>query len=148
MKAKKASPQPGSPELGPATPLRMTKPRQAVYSLLRSNRDHPTAQEIFFELQKDLPGVSLATVYNALEALTVHKLIKQVNFDREPSRFCSNCLEHGHFHDEASGQIYDIPFKPGVDPRDFLDLPEGATISSMELTIRGITTKPQASNTQ
>jgi len=35
-------------------------------------------------------------------------LIKQVNFVREPTRYCPNLHEHAHFHDETTGEIHDV----------------------------------------
>jgi Fur family peroxide stress response transcriptional regulator len=117
--------------------LRMTRQRWEVYRLLMTQRDHPTANDVFRRIQKKLPNISLATVYNCLEALVKHGIVRQVNFDREPSRFCPNLAEHGHFHDEASGSIHDITFKPGIDLTKVLELPEGTVITDIELTLRG-----------
>ena len=117
--------------------LRMTRQRWDVYRLLMTQRDHPTANDVFRRIQKRLPNISLATVYNCLEALVKHGIVRQVNFDREPSRFCPNLAEHGHFHDESSGAIHDITFKPGIDLAAILDLPDGTVITDIELTLRG-----------
>lgn len=84
-----------------------------------------------------MPSISLATVYNCLVAMVDHGLVNQVNFDREPSRYCVNLAPHVHFHDEKSGVIHDITFKEGVEIRDLLDLPKGAEVTDLELTIRG-----------
>jgi Fur family peroxide stress response transcriptional regulator len=100
-------------------------------------RDHPTANEVHSRVKKRLPNISLATVYNCLETLVDHGLIRQVNFERESSRYCPNVNEHGHFHDAASGAIHDVEFKPGVNLADFLDLPPGAVIEDIEITLRG-----------
>ena len=117
--------------------LRMTKQRWEVYRVLMEVRDHPTANEVFIKMQDRLPSISLATVYNCLEALVQHGIIRQVNFDREPSRFCPNLAEHGHFHDKATGSIHDITFKPGINLADVLDLPEGTVVTDIELSLRG-----------
>ncbi|MBK1828663.1 Fur family transcriptional regulator [Haloferula rosea] len=117
--------------------LRMTRQRWEVYRLLMEQKGHPTANELFKNIQDQLPNISLATVYNCLEALVQHGIIRQVNFDREPSRFCPNLEEHGHFHDKQTGSIHDITFKPGVNLADVLELPEGTVITDVELTLRG-----------
>lgn len=117
--------------------LRMTPQRQEVYRVLIGRRDHPTANEVHSRVKKRLPNISLATVYNCLETLVDHGLIRQVNFERESSRYCPNVNEHGHFHDAASGAIHDVEFKPGVNLADFLDLPPGAVIEDIEITLRG-----------
>ncbi len=117
--------------------LRMTRQRQEVYRILMHERNHPTANDVFMRVKDRLPHISLATVYNCLEALVQHGIIRQVNFDRESSRFCSNLSEHGHFHDSATGVIHDISFKPGINLADVLDLPSGAIIDGVEVTLRG-----------
>jgi Fur family peroxide stress response transcriptional regulator len=117
--------------------LRMTRQRQEVYRILMQERNHPTANDVFMRIRETLPSVSLATVYNCLEALVQHGIIRQVNFDREPSRYCPNLDEHGHFHDESTGVIHDVRFKPGINLTDLLDLPPGAVIKDIEITLRG-----------
>ncbi len=134
-----------NPEGNPHTPdktqdwngLRMTKQRRVVYDILLESTDHPTAQDVFLQTTKRMPGISLATVYNCLEALVGHELVRQVNFDREPSRYCPNLSEHGHFHDVKTGRIHDVTFKDGAKLTDFLNLPEGTEISDLEITLRG-----------
>lgn len=117
--------------------LRMTRQRQEVYRTLMQERNHPTANDVFMRVKDRLPNISLATVYNCLEALVQHGIIRQVNFDRESSRYCPNLSEHGHFHDETSGVIHDVEFKPGVNLADLLNLPPGAVIDDVEITLRG-----------
>ena len=118
--------------------LRMTRQRQEVYRILMQERNHPTANDVFMRVKDRLPNISLATVYNCLEALVQHGIIRQVNFDRESSRYCPNLSEHGHFHDATTGVIHDVEFKPGINLADVLNLPPGAVIDDVEITLRGI----------
>lgn len=117
--------------------LRMTRQRQEVYRTLLQERNHPTANDVFMRVKDRLPNISLATVYNCLEALVQHGIIRQVNFERESSRYCPNLSEHGHFHDETTGVIHDVDFKPGINLADLLNLPAGAVIEDVEITLRG-----------
>ena len=117
--------------------LRMTRQRQEVYRTLMQDPSHPTANDVFMRVKDRLPNISLATVYNCLEALVQHGIIRQVNFERESSRYCSNLQEHGHFHDQTTGVIHDVAFKPGVQLADILLLPSGALIEDVEITLRG-----------
>lgn len=117
--------------------LRMTRQRQEVYRTLMQQRNHPTANDVFMRVKDRLPNISLATVYNCLEALVQHGIIRQVNFERESSRYCPNLSEHGHFHDATTGVIHDVDFKPGINLADVLNLPPGAVIEDVEITLRG-----------
>jgi len=73
-----------------APKLRLTSQRRHVYDELMSAGDHPTATDVFIRVQKKLSSISLATVYNCLETMVDHGLIKAVHVDREPTRFCAN----------------------------------------------------------
>ena len=117
--------------------LRMTRQRQEIYRILIEERNHPTANEVFIKAKDHLPNLSLATVYNCLDALVQHGVIRQVNFERESSRYCPNLREHGHFHDAETGVIHDVDFKPGAKLADVLDLPPGAVVEDIEITLRG-----------
>ena len=94
--------------------LRLTRQRREVYDILMEQRDHPTATELFIKVKERVPTISLATVYNCLETLTGAGLVKQVNVDRSPSRYCPNLDDHGHFHCTGCGTITDINFKDGT----------------------------------
>jgi len=123
--------------------LRMTKQRQEIYRILIEQRDHPTANEVFMRAKDRLPTISLATVYNCLEALVQHGIIRQVNFERESSRYCPNLSEHAHFHDARTGIVHDVDFKPGFKLSDILDLPPGILIDAIEITLRGQFSHPK-----
>ena len=135
MVSKEPDPHPEIPDV--IDGLRMTKQRKEIYHILMGQRTHPTANEVFMKAKEHLPNISLATVYNCLEALVEHKIIRQVNFDRESSRFCPNLRDHVHFHDNETGTIHDVNFKPDFKLSDVLDLPEGIEVEDFEITLRG-----------
>jgi Fur family peroxide stress response transcriptional regulator len=123
--------------------LRLTPQRRQVYEVLMDKRDHPTATEVFLRAQKQMPSISLATVYNCLETMVGSGLVKAVHVDREPTRFCANLKEHGHFHCTECGQINDIEFSPTRD-RGW-KLPSGFLVTQHDLTLRGICAECAAS---
>jgi Fur family peroxide stress response transcriptional regulator len=117
--------------------LRATPQREIVYLVLLERRDHPTADELFARVKLRMPTISLATVYNCLEALVQCALVKQVNFEREPTRYCSNLTEHAHFIDTATGEIIDISMTPEYIARLKEALPPGFAMDEVELNFRG-----------
>jgi len=117
--------------------LRSTPQREVVFKVILEKRDHPTADEIFARVKNEMPTISLATVYNCLETLVTCGLIRQVNLERAPTRYCPNLHEHAHFHDESSGQVHDVEL-----PEDLMErlrelLPPGFDARCIELTYRG-----------
>jgi len=118
--------------------LRMTPQRSVVHEVLKASFDHPTATEVFMRSKERMAGISLATVYNCLETLVEHRFIRQVNVDRESSRFCANMDEHVHFHCESCGAVADAqPLEP-IDASKLWKLPAGSRITKVDVAIRGL----------
>src|ERR1700730_6228175 len=120
-----------------ANGIRLTKQREEVFGILLQKRDRPTATEVFLRAKKHMPSISLATIYNCLEALVDCGLVKQVNLDRAPTRFCANLQEHSHFYCESCGAISDVemPFK------GTWNLPPGFVVAEAEVSLRGLCAK-------
>jgi Fe2+ or Zn2+ uptake regulation protein len=120
-----------------ASGIRLTKQREEVFAMLLQNKDHPTAAELFLRAKKRMPSISLATIYNCLEALVDSNLVKQVNLDRAPTRYCANLLEHSHFYCESCREISDVdtPFAGAW------NLPAGFDVSQAEVSLRGLCPK-------
>lgn len=117
--------------------LRPTPQRELVYRLILEKRNHPSADELFARLKAQMPTISLATVYNCLESLVQCGLVRQVNFERAPTRYCPNLHEHAHFHDEVTGEVHDIDVPSELIARLRAVLPPGYDASSVELSFRG-----------
>ncbi len=117
--------------------LRATPQRELIYNVLLKKRDHPTADEVFARVKADMPTISLATVYNCLDTLVQCDLVRAVNFERGPTRYCPNLSPHAHFHDESSGATLDIDLPPGVIDRIKSVLPPGYSAQSIEISFRG-----------
>jgi Fe2+ or Zn2+ uptake regulation protein len=118
--------------------LRLTPQRRRVYEVLMDKRDHPTATEVFIRAQKRMSSISLATVYNCLETMVGSGLVKAVHVDREPTRFCANLKEHGHFHCTECGHIADIEFSQTQTQDRGWKLPPGFLVTQHDLTLRGV----------
>jgi len=116
---------------------RLTPQRREVYNVLLEDRNHPTATEVFIKAKKRVPTISLATVYNCLETLVECGLAKQVNVEREATRYCPNLSEHGHFICDSCGIVSDIPVAKGGSLSRFLKVPTGFSVNHSEITIRG-----------
>ena len=120
-----------------ACDVRPTPQREVVLKVILEKRDHPTADEIFARVKSQMPTISLATVYNCLETLVQCGIVRQVNLERAPTRYCPNLHEHAHFHDETTGQIYDVDLPPELMTRLNEVLPPGFNANVVELTFRG-----------
>jgi Fe2+ or Zn2+ uptake regulation protein len=113
--------------------FRFTAQRQHVYSVLLQKRDHPTAEEVFIRAKHRLPDISMATVYNCLDALVQCGLARQVTLERGAARFCPNMREHCHFYCGTCEQVFDIdlPAEAGI------GLPKGFKAERYDIAIHG-----------
>ena len=100
--------------------LRCTKQRLHLYEALARNREHPTADELFREVAQDLPGISLATVYNTLEAFCQVGLAQKLPGagTNGSARFDAIRENHLHLRDQKTGDVADVPAQMS---RDVLD---------------------------
>lgn len=119
----------------------MTEQRRAVYDALMEERNHPTAVEVFMKARTRMSSISLATVYNCLETLSSCGLVKTVNLERGPARYCPNTKEHAHFSCDECGEVLDLPLRSRRHAEDVWELPEQLSITHHEVAFRGVCPK-------
>ena len=76
--------------------MRVTPQRAIIFEAIQKLEGHITAEDIFEQVQKVNPYVSLATVYRTLELLQELNLINQTNFGRSQTYFALK--DHGRHH--------------------------------------------------
>ena len=93
---------------------RYTRQRAAVFEYLRSVENHPTAEEVYAAVRAEIPNLSLATVYKALEALVDCGVAAKLDYADGPARYDHRTDSHYHIRCMSSGQVRDlpIPFDP------------------------------------
>ena len=93
--------------------LKITPQRQAVYEVLLSREDHPTVEEIYNEVKKRYPFVSLATVYRTVETLEELGFVKRVAYWGGSVRYDANIHDHHHLICLKCGAIRDLEMDIG-----------------------------------
>ena len=88
---------------------RYTAQRAAVYRYLHGTDVHPTAEEVFRGVRGDLPGISLATVYNNLETLVGCGLAHKLVHGESSARYDGRTDPHAHARCLSCGRIEDVP---------------------------------------
>src|SRR3990172_1171981 len=88
--------------------VRLPPQRRHVYDVLQQQRDHPTAEEVFIRAKRWMTDISLATVYNCLDALVKCGLMRLVVLDRGATRYCPNMEEHCHYYCAECGAVFDV----------------------------------------
>ncbi|MDO4580958.1 MAG: transcriptional repressor [Bacillota bacterium] len=89
--------------------VRMTKQKKLIYEILASTKSHPTADWLYNEARKQLPDISLGTVYRNLQVLLDDGRILALNYGKEQCRYDANAEPHYHFVCEKCGRVLDFP---------------------------------------
>ncbi len=87
--------------------IRMTNQRKVILEELMKHVDHPTADEIYVEIRKVLPKVSLGTVYRNLDQMSQQGTILKLEGSGQ-KRFDPNPSPHPHFRCISCGSVEDI----------------------------------------
>ena len=85
-----------------------TPQRIAICRFALNSRDHPTAQQVYDQVKKIHPTVSLATVYKTLEVLKSLDLIQEINLPQGQGRFDSYMKPHINLICLQCGNIVDL----------------------------------------
>ena len=85
-----------------------TPQRIAICRITLNSREHPSAQQVYNEVKKIHPTVSLATVYKTMKVLRDLNLVQELNFPRGQARFDSYMNPHINLICLSCGNITDL----------------------------------------
>ena len=88
--------------------INLSHQRLKVLEYLYQNQCHPTVEEIFTGLHKEMPTLSKTTVYNTLRILVGAGLVRIINIEDNETRYDIIVENHGHFKCESCGTIYNF----------------------------------------
>jgi Fe2+ or Zn2+ uptake regulation protein len=86
---------------------RTTNQRLKILEYLRGVKTHPTAEMVYLEVKKELPAISLATVYRNLNNMADEGRILRFEVGKE-YHFDSDTCCHQHFVCRDCGRIIDV----------------------------------------
>ncbi len=129
--------------------LRCTKQRIALYQALAATTSHPTADELYRSIHPSVGNMSLATVYNTLDALCdaglALKLSGSSSDGNASARYDATVDDHLHVRCQRTHRMADVPddlsrkLLDGL-PRDVLDQIEtrlGFRIGQVQIELVG-----------
>jgi Fe2+ or Zn2+ uptake regulation protein len=116
----------------------LTKQRQAVLQVIRESENHLTANEVFEDARRVLPGISFATVYNSLRFLKQEGLIGEVRFGTDAARYDRKLTRHDHALCNSCGKLVDLELSIPVALIEEASALSKFNAESIELTLRGL----------
>lgn len=114
--------------------------RVRILDYLMGSRIHPTVDEIYENLGKEIATLSKTTVYNTLKILHEKSLVQRLNIEANEMRYEAVRGFHGHFKCDTCKNIYDVK----VSELEFIDDVEDFVIKDEQILITGLC--PKCSN--
>lgn len=115
--------------------INLSHQRLKVLEYLVQNQYHPTVDQIFTALQKEISTLSKTTIYNTLKILIDEGFVRVVTIEDNETRYDIMVENHGHFKCESCGAIYD--FNIDIDSLTSSDL-NNFKISEKNVYFKGI----------
>lgn len=118
--------------------MKRSRQRDAILNYLMSTSEHPTADMVYEQIRKEIPNISLGTVYRNLNQLSEYGMIQKLNLDPKTERFDGNVNDHYHVVCEKCGRVEDIE----IPSLEHIDVLAGSTftgkITGHMVAFRGI----------
>ena len=92
-----------------------SKQREAILAVLKGTKIHPTADWVYNEVRKEIPNISLGTVYRNLAKLAEDKTIIKLGIGTGVEHFDACIKQHYHAVCTVCGAISDIDAQPLIE---------------------------------
>lgn len=114
--------------------IKPTQQRLMVLEYLANNPHHPTVDQIYKNLQKLIPTLSKATIYNTIDSFMEAGLLRMITIEENETRYDITTGDHGHFKCGACGKIYD--FTVGTENMQIQEL-DGFSVTDKNVYFKG-----------
>lgn len=114
-----------------------TRQREAVYDYLRQVDHHPTAEEVFVAVKRELPKIGLATVYKNLEALVACGAASKLTYGDSAARYDIRADHHYHSRCLKCGRITDIDPEAEDQLLKLIKTPGGFKVEDLRVELVG-----------
>jgi Fe2+ or Zn2+ uptake regulation protein len=109
--------------------------RLKILKLLTQRNIHPTSEEIYLKLFKEIPTLSRTTVYNTLKLFCEKRIISEVTISGKEMRYEYAEEPHIHFKCRVCGNIYDVDKNCALLDKKIL---EGHKIEEYHIYLKGV----------
>lgn len=117
----------------------ITSQRVMIFRALARRRDHPTAEDLYEELQQgQAPDLSLATVYKNLHVFEEIGLVRAVASPDGRARFDVPLVPHHHLFCTRCGAMVDVDEGVRVEIGPHLEEETGFRVTGVELVLEGV----------
>ena len=87
---------------------RKSRQRERIYEAIRASKSHPTAQEVYGALKREMPRLSLGNLYRNIAILLEEGRLQAGEFGSGTVRYDAVTSGHYHFVCERCGAVSDL----------------------------------------
>ncbi len=88
--------------------VRPSMQRLAIMDYLLKHRTHPTVEEVYQGISKEIRTLSRTTVYNTLRLFSEHNAAQMITIDEHRVCYDGDIHPHVHFYCRNCGHVYDL----------------------------------------
>lgn len=118
--------------------MRNSRQRDAILRAVRRTTCHPTADWVYSQVKREIPGISLGTVYRNLRLLTEAGELSSYEGAGGVSRFDGCAETHYHFRCDRCGVMLDVEAPVDCELDKLVAVHTGLDIRCHVLEFRGV----------
>jgi Fur family peroxide stress response transcriptional regulator len=118
--------------------LANTHQRQRIYRAIADSEEHPSPEAIYEKVRKEIPSISLGTVYRNIKLFIEIGALRQVTPVHEPLRLDPNLSDHHHLICRCCRAIVDFGSEDVAPIRFRRSLPKGFRMERCEVEVLGV----------
>lgn len=88
--------------------MKYSRQRELIYRTVMENPVHPSADTVYEMVRRELPNISLGTVYRNLNLLSEQGALLKISLPNASDHFDGRTQEHCHMLCEKCGGVYDV----------------------------------------
>lgn len=123
-----------------AANMKVTPQRTAILRLLMASREHPGVEQLYREVRRDYPAISLATIYKTLDLFREKGVIQELTVSAHHVRYDGDLHFHPHVICQSCRKVEDLEgLNPGLPQRWLEDASTGSgySVDNVQLFLFG-----------
>ena len=118
--------------------LSVTHQRQVIYDALMGMQGHPSPEAIYEEVRRQIPSVSLATVYKNIKTFVDRGILREVSLPHGSARLETNLAPHHHLVCVRCKSIVDLDDADVEPVRLKAEVPRGFRVQRYSVEVIGL----------
>lgn len=118
--------------------MKNSRQRNLIFEAIKNNPIHPTAKEVYSQVRRVCPNISLGTVYRNLNYLSETGFIKHISVSDGCDRYDGRLDRHFHLICKCCGRVTDVEAEKDTGIEKSAETLTGYIVDDMDIVMRGV----------